>query len=164
MSKQNATKKVVRTKARETEILQRLANGETLTSICRDVGLKPSQVYGWTQSDEGFANRFARARDFGDMVLEDQAVDCSDGENIGEETVEVSNEKGTSFTRKKGDNVARSRLQAETRLKIVARRKGAKITNEIRWKKPSEAEMASEMTVEQLMQIAGMPNEQNDES
>ena len=138
------------------EILQRLMDGETLTSICRDIGLKPHQVYTWTEHREDFARRFARARDFGDMMLEDQAIDFSDLRNADEETGESVSEKGISSSKKKFDNVARSRLQAEMRLKVVARRKGAKITNEIKFAKKSEADVASELSNEALLEIARM--------
>ena len=138
------------------EILQRLMDGETLTSICRDIGIKPHQVYTWAESREEFARRFARARDFGDMILEDQAIDLSDSRNADEESGESMTEKGTSTSRREFDNVARSKLQAETRLKIVARRKGGKITAEIRRTNKREEEQAAEMSDEMLLKIAGL--------
>lgn len=138
------------------EVLQRLVNGETLTSICRDVGLKPYHVYSWTTKNESFGQRFARAREFGDLVIEDLAIDASDERCDDEETSESESDKGAGRSRKRFDNVARSRLRAETRLKVVARRKGAKITNEIRIAKKTEAETALEMTTEQLLEIAKM--------
>ena len=138
------------------EVLQRLVNGETLTSICRDVGLKPYHVYSWTTKNESFGQRFARAREFGDLVIEDQAIDASDARCVDEEISETETEKSVGRSRKKFDNVARSRLMAETRLKIVARRKGAKITNTIRFAKKTEAEQASEMSSEELLKIARM--------
>lgn len=138
------------------EVLQRLVNGETLTSICRDVGLKPYHVYSWTTKNESFGQRFARAREFGDLVIEDQAIDASDARCVDEEISETETEKSVGRSRKKFDNVARSRLMAETRLKVVARRKGAKITNEIRIAKKTEADQAAEMTTEQLLEIAKM--------
>lgn len=65
-------------------------------------------------------------------------------------------EKGTSTSRREFDNVARSKLQAETRLKIVARRKGGKITAEIRRTNKREEEQAAEMSDEMLLKIAGL--------
>ena len=50
----------------------------------------------------------------------------------------------------------RSKLQAETRLKIVARRKGGKITAEIRRVNKREEEQAAEMSDEMLLKIAGL--------
>lgn len=142
------------------EILQRLMNGETLTSICRDIGITPAQVYGWIQRHDEFSVRFARARDFGDTVLEDLAIDASDERNADVEVDEVESERGVGRSRKMFDNVGRSRLRAETRLKVVARRKGAKITNEIRIAKKTEADQAAEMTTDQLLEIAKMSVEE----
>lgn len=116
------------TPAKAKEILRRLASGETLTSICRDMQIPPSTVYQWTVDRNDFAVDFARARDFGDQVLEDEAVDISDTMEMGRETVEVDSEKGLSIKTKRGDAVAHRRLRAEVRLKVVARRKGAKIS------------------------------------
>ena len=116
------------TPSRAKEILQRLACGHTLTSICRDMGISPASVYRWTVANEEFARDFARARDFGDQVLEDEAVDISDTMEEASETIDTFSEKhGASSTVKKGDAVAHRRLRAEVRLKVVARRKGAKI-------------------------------------
>mgnify|MGYP000462425119 CR=1 FL=1 len=110
------------TPSRAKEILQRLACGHTLTSICRDMGISPASVYRWTVANEDFA------RDFGDQVLEDEAVDISDTMEEASETIDSFSEKhGASSTVKKGDAVAHRRLRAEVRLKVVARRKGAKI-------------------------------------
>lgn len=138
------------------EIISRLTDGETLTSICRDLKLKPYMVYRWTEQQEEFALRFARAREFGDLILEDQAIDISDCRNEDHEESETQKGDGVIFYKRKADNVARSRLQAETRLKIVARRKGARITNEIKFLKKTDAELAAEMTNEQLLEIARM--------
>ena len=116
------------TPSRAKEILQRQACGHTLTSICRDMGISPASVYRWTVANEDFARDFARARDFGDQVLEDEAVDISDTMEEASETIDSFSEKhGASSTVKKGDAVAHRRLRAEVRLKVVARRKGAKI-------------------------------------
>ena len=116
------------TPSRAKEILQRLACGHTLTSICRDMGISPASVYRWTVANEDFARDFARARDFGGQVLEDEAVDISDTMEEASETIDSFSEKhGASSTVKKGDAVAHRRLRAEVRLKVVARRKGAKI-------------------------------------
>ncbi|WP_308690768.1 hypothetical protein [uncultured Sutterella sp.] len=138
------------------KVLQRLMDGETLTAICLDLGLKPHQIYTWTEHRDEFARRFARARDFGDLVLEDQAIDLSDSRNADEESGESMTKKGTSTSRRKFDNVARSKLQAETRLKIVARRKGGKITAEIRRTNKREEEQVAEMSDEMLLKIAGL--------
>lgn len=138
------------------EVLQRLVNGETLTSICRDIGLKPYHVYGWTRNNEAFGQRFARAREFGDWVIEDQAIDFADEKNRDEEVSTFENDKGVGTNTRRFDNVARSKLQAETRLKIVARRKGAKVTNTLKILKKAEAEEAESLSNDDLLEIARM--------
>lgn len=116
------------TEAKAKKILSRLASGETLTSICKSMNIPPSTVYQWTVDNRnGFAVDFARARDFGDQVLEDEAVDISDNMEEASETIETDSDKGLSVTVKRGDAVSHRRLRAEIRLKVVARRKGAKI-------------------------------------
>lgn len=120
------------------EIILRLANGETLTKICKDLGIPPSTVYFWTKEHEEFSGDFARARDFGDCVLEDEAIDISDTELPTEETSFATNKRGTSkkdqsssLQKTTRDNVGRSRLMSETRLKVVQRRKGQRIKADI---------------------------------
>ena len=121
--------------------------------------MRPSTVYKWTQSQPDFAERFARARDFGDAVLEDAAIDFADDECPQTDTIETESDDRFSNTKKRFDNVARSRLMAETRLKVVARRKGGKVTAEIRVKQKAEAEAAAAMTTDQLLEIARMKDE-----
>lgn len=137
-------------------ILKRLCNGDTLTSICKDLGLKPDTVFEWTQSHSEFAQSYARARDFQTAVLEDMAVDAACGNLEGVEEINTTSHKGVTHTERKIDNVARSRLQAETYLKIVQRRLGQRITSEIKYIKKNETELAAEMTNEQLLEIARM--------
>lgn len=143
-------------------ICARLCDGETLTSICRDLGMRPSTVYAWTRSHPEFAERFARARDFGDAVLEDAAIDYADDECPQTDTIETESDDRCGTTRKRFDNVARSRLMAETRLKVVARRKGGKVTAEIRVKQKAEADAAAAMTTDQLLEIARMKDDEGE--
>lgn len=45
------------------EICRRLAEGETLTAVCQDVGIARQTVYTWVlDNHEGFADTYARAR------------------------------------------------------------------------------------------------------
>lgn len=102
-------------------ILQRLASGETLTSICQSMGIKPYHVYLWTEKDfSGFRQRFARARDFGSEVLEDEAVDIADGRKADCDETETESDSGFSTTKRRYDNVARSRLMADGAWKTEA--------------------------------------------
>ena len=46
------------------EICNRLSDGESLASICRDIGFSTGTVYGWVVRDHnGFAAKYERARE-----------------------------------------------------------------------------------------------------
>lgn len=61
------------------EICRRLAEGETLRSICRDLDVPISTVLGWVRDDrEGFAAQYARARDIGYEVMADELIEIAD--------------------------------------------------------------------------------------
>lgn len=61
-------------------VLARLAAGETLRAICRDDGFPPeSTVREWALDDrEGFAARYARAREAGAHVMADDLLEIAD--------------------------------------------------------------------------------------
>lgn len=62
------------------EICRRLAEGETLRAICRDMEIPISTVLGWVRDDrDGFAEQYARARDIGYEVMADELIDIADG-------------------------------------------------------------------------------------
>lgn len=148
------------TKELSSQICEQLANGKTLTAICRQKGITPAQVYQWTHLNAEFAEAFYKARDFGDQILEDEAIDLSDENDYVEETNDtegVSRGENTYLkSTSRRDNVARSRLRSETRLKVVARRKGARITQEIKMLKKSDDEMVATLSTEELLKIARM--------
>lgn len=133
MQKQKkAGRKLTFSKALGDEILTMLAEGRTLTSICKKLKISTSSVYEWVHrpNNETFGEAFWKARDFGDLINEDLAIDISDKKLICEEVTEKeeSGEDGPKDSKitKRFDNVGRSKLMAETRLKVVARRKGGK--------------------------------------
>ncbi len=64
------------TPAKAKEILRRLAGGETLTSICRDMQIPPSTVYQWTVDRNDFAVDFARARDLFQLLLKGCTIEA----------------------------------------------------------------------------------------
>lgn len=110
-------------------IINELLEGETLRSICKRLNLKVCTVYSWLKNNPDFKGNYEAARDFADMLMEEEALELADTPNITKRVVTYDN--GTTATTE-FDDVARSRLQIEARLKIVARRKGGKVTAEIR--------------------------------
>lgn len=110
-------------------IINELLEGETLRSICKRHDLKVCTVYNWLKNNPDFKDNYEAARDFADMLIEEEALELADTPNITKRAVTYEN--GTTVVTE-FDDVARSRLQIEARLKIVARRKGGKVTAEIR--------------------------------
>jgi hypothetical protein len=110
-------------------ICARLAEGESLNRICKDAGL-PSEatVRMWALDDiDGFATKYARAREIGYDCLAEQILSLSDECRMGEKTVS----KATGLEVTTGDMVERSRLQVEARKwllsKMLPKRYGEKV-------------------------------------
>lgn len=86
------------------EIMNGIADGTPLREICRREGMPNWRtVYDWLEADEEMAARFARAREIGfDAIAEDILSN-------------VDNVKAIS------EHIQRSKLQVETRLKLLAK-------------------------------------------
>lgn len=86
------------------EIMDGIADGVPLREICRREGMPNWRtVYSWLEADEEMAARFARAREIGfDAIAEDILHN-------------VDNVKAIS------EHIQRSKLQVETRLKLLAK-------------------------------------------
>lgn len=110
-------------------IINALLEGQTLRHICNQLNLKVCTVYNWLKNNPSFKQDYEAARDFADELMEEEALRLADTPNIAKR--QVMYENGTTVITE-FDDVARSRLQIEARLKIVARRKGGKVTAEIR--------------------------------
>lgn len=65
-------------------ICERIANGETLRAICREIGFLPSTVIMWTNQNGTFFEQYAQARlkqadAYADMIL-DEAFNSHDAQ------------------------------------------------------------------------------------
>lgn len=61
------------------EICRRLAEGETLRAICRDMDLPIGTVLGWVRDDrQGFAEQYTRARNLGYEVMAEEIIEIAD--------------------------------------------------------------------------------------
>jgi hypothetical protein len=95
------------------EICARLADGETLRAICRDVHM-PSErtVRSWAMDDlEGFSPQYAKARELGYATLFDQMLEIADTPRQGV----IVTEKATGTETKTADMIEHRRLQVDTR-------------------------------------------------
>jgi hypothetical protein len=101
-------------------VLARLAAGETLKSICRFDGI-PSEatVRGWALDDrEGFAARFARAREIGAYSMADELLEISDD---GRNDWVANNDPDNPGYALNGENVQRSKLRADSRKWLMSK-------------------------------------------
>lgn len=105
------------------KVIKELQKGRSLRQILKDDGT-PSRtaLYDWLDEDAAYAERFARAMEIGDEVLEEQKLEIAETRLL--ETVEESGYSGEASFRKitTKDNVQRSKLMIETIDKILARR------------------------------------------
>lgn len=100
------------------EILERIANGETLSEICREERM-PGRVtvYDWQSKDPDFSEQFARARLIGFDAIAEETKVISDTPVEG--IIEKTDATGKTITRE--DMLGHRRLQVETRLKLLAK-------------------------------------------
>lgn len=95
-------------------ICDRLAEGRSLRSICRDADIPVSAVAvrRWAMADTaGFASQYAQARDIGLDEMSDELLDISD--NTEEGVMEQDEQWGLKTTRR--DMIDHRRLKVDTR-------------------------------------------------
>lgn len=96
------------------KICERLGNGESLRAICREEGMPAhSTVLLWViENHSGFADQYARARDFGLQILEDDLLEISDD---GRNDWMMDKDPDNPGYILNGEHVQRSRLRVDTR-------------------------------------------------
>lgn len=93
-------------------ICERLADGESLRSICRDENMpNVSTVLRWLSTNENFCAQYAHARELQADALADQILDISNTPVMGE--IETKKEWGTEI--KRADMIEHRRLQIDAR-------------------------------------------------
>jgi len=116
------------------EICERLSEGESLRSICRDERM-PSErtVRGWVIEDrDGFSTQYARAREAQAHSMAEELLEISDdGSN---DWMERRKQDGSVETVLDAEHVQRSRLRADTRKwllsKMLPKVYGERVTTE----------------------------------
>ena len=101
------------------EVLSRIAQGETLASLGRELDFHPATWSKWINEDEGLSIAYAHARDVGADVIAEDALRIIDEEPL--RIVEVDDEGKTSQGRIDSAAVAWAKNRAEMRLKLLAK-------------------------------------------
>ena len=99
-------------------ICERIAEGETLSEICRSDGMpKRRTVYDWLRAHVEFAKAMDIARDVGADAIADEALRIADTPQVGSRR--EKSEDGFKVVRE--DMLGHRKLQVETRLKLLAK-------------------------------------------
>ena len=107
-----------RSPAIEDTIVDGISRGITLRELCRDLNIGRTTVHGWME-EEAFAARMARARALGFDALVDEMIEIADdGRN---DWIKREDAKTDAPPMRNPENVARSRLRIETRMRILSR-------------------------------------------
>ena len=101
------------------EVLSRIAQGETLASLGRELNFHPVSWNFWVREDEDLAVAYAQARDVGADVIADDVLRIIDEEP--ERVVQIDEEGNKSTSRIDSAGVAWAKNRAELRLKLLAK-------------------------------------------
>jgi hypothetical protein len=100
------------------EICERLASGETLSSICQDERMPAfSTIYAWEKSDPEFLNVSLRAREVGTHALADQCIEIAD--DSSRDWLETEDESQRHVFN--SEHVQRAKLRIDTRLRLIGK-------------------------------------------
>lgn len=114
-------------------ICARMAEGESLRSICRDEGMPDkATVFRWLAKHESFRDQYAKAMEARAETLADEIVDIADdGSN---DWIERNDPENPGY-RENGEAIQRSRLRVDARKwvasKLLPKKYGERVTQEI---------------------------------
>jgi hypothetical protein len=122
-------------------ICERLADGESLRSICKSDSMPDkATVFRWLYVNEAFRDQYARAREEQAESYVDEMVSISD-----EECTIITTEEGNTEVKFDSTAVARNKLRVDTRkwaaIKLLPRKYGDKL----------DLNHSGTMTLEQLI-------------
>jgi len=108
-------------------ICTRLATGEPMAVICRDIGVPVRTVNEWRAQDRAIASQFDDARDLGYDAIAHDALVIADTPQLGviEKLEPVKTKNGRTklvvTERRNEDMLGHRKLRVETRLKLLAK-------------------------------------------
>jgi hypothetical protein len=118
MGKHKGGQKSTFTQERGVAICTRLANGESLLSICDDMGIAYSTARKWEMDIPEHGADSMRAREIGCHAMADQQLQIADdGRNDWMER-NAGDDSGWAAN---GENIQRSRLRIETRMRLLGK-------------------------------------------
>lgn len=107
-------------KAKIPEILARMADGESLRSICRDKDMpNKANVFRWLAQDEGFQKAYAAAMEQRADALFEEMFDIAD--DARNDWMEKTSKSGEAFEAFNREAVQRSALRVDVRKWALAR-------------------------------------------
>jgi hypothetical protein len=123
------------TQARADTICRRLAEGESLRSICCDAAMpNRTTVFRWLEERDDFRNQYVRAREVQADVLAEQVVEIADKVLPAIKKTVRGKGKSRSTEEVHGDAVERSRLMMDARkwyaAKLAPKKYGDRLTQE----------------------------------
>lgn len=116
------------------EVCNRLAQGESLRSICRDESLPGrTTITKWIIEDKnGFASQYARAKDIGLDEMADEIFDIADDSR--NDWVKKIGKNGAPYVALNDEAISRARLRVDARKwylsKLAPKRYGEKLQTE----------------------------------
>lgn len=99
------------------DVCARVADGEPLAQVCREMGLGLTTWYDWARERPEVAAAIARAREAGYDMIAMETLRIADTQV--EAIIEKSTANGIEITRQ--DALGHRKLQVETRLKLLAK-------------------------------------------
>lgn len=126
-------------------ICERLADGESLRSVCRDEGM-PSQsmVFRWIAQSDTFREQYAHAKDAGCELMGEEIIEIADDGSNDWMKSNKPDDEGYSLN---GEHVQRSKLRVDARKwylsKILPKKYGDKVTMDVNVKDDLAARLAA---------------------
>jgi terminase small subunit-like protein len=115
-----------------TAICDRIAEGESLRSVCRDQEMPDkATVFRWLYKREDFRDQYARATAARADAMAEEIIEIADTPVIGERSEEGVNADGEFSRTVREDAIQHRRLQVDTRKWIMARMQPKKYGDKI---------------------------------
>ena len=101
-------------------ILQRIRDGESLRSICKDKAMPArSTVHLWLANVEGFSDHYARACEIRADVYADEILEIAD--DASRDWITKKNPDGSTYRVLDGEHVQRARLRIDSRKWLMSK-------------------------------------------